>query len=174
MVTKKSLLILFLVLLTIVNVAALVTIAYHRFHAKRPFHPMGRPDGHMEFLKQELGLDEEQVKEFESQDKRFREETKPILDSLRSKRKDLMDEIATEEPNVEKLDKLAEDIGALEVTLKKKTTMHLLKKKSLLTPEQRQRFFSLFKEGRDRIRGLRDRGKRIERGFRHPGSEDGK
>jgi len=171
---KKNLAILLLILLTVVNVAALATIAYHRFHFKRHFPPVGRSGRHMDFVKQELDLNEEQVKEFESQDKRFREETKPILDSLGAKRKDLMDEIAAEEPNVEKLDKLAEEIGVLEVALKKKTTMYLLKRKSFLTPEQQQKFFSLFKEGRDRMKMLRNRGERIGRGLRHPNFEEGK
>ena len=171
---KNRLVILFLVVLTIINVTALVTIAYHRLHFKRPFRPTGRPDMHMNFIKQELDLNEKQIKEFESQDKRFREETKPILDSLRAKRRDLMDEVAAEHPSIDKLDKLTQEIGALQAALQKKTIMHLLKEKSFLTPEQQQKFLSLFKEGRDRIRGLRSRGNRIERGFRHPNFEDGK
>ncbi|MCK4427010.1 MAG: periplasmic heavy metal sensor, partial [candidate division Zixibacteria bacterium] len=123
---KKNLVILLLILLTIVNVAALATIAYHRLESKRRFRPMGRPDTPMNFIKQELDLNEKQVKEFESQDKRFREETKPILDSLKTKRKDLMNEIAAEQPSMDKLDKLTEEIGALQVALQKKTIMHLL------------------------------------------------
>ncbi|MGB2768308.1 MAG: Spy/CpxP family protein refolding chaperone [Candidatus Zixiibacteriota bacterium] len=171
---KKNLIILFLIVLTIVNVTALVTIAYHRLESKRRFRPMGRPDTPMNFIKQELDLNEKQVKEFESQDKRCREETKPILDSLRAKREDLTNEIRVEEPNVEKINKLIEDMGVLEVELKKKTTMYLLKRKALLTPEQQKKFFSLFKEGRDRIKGLIDRGKGIGRGPRHLNFEEGK
>jgi Spy/CpxP family protein refolding chaperone len=174
---KKNLAILLLILLTVVNVAALATIAYHRFHCKKDFPLMGRPDmrtdRHMDFIKHELGLNEEQVKEFESRDKRFREETKPIHDSLRAKRKELMDEIAAEEPSVEKLDRLAEEIGALEIALKKKTTAHLLEGKAILTPEQQKKFFSLFKERRDRTRGWKDRGRGIGRGLRHPDFEEG-
>lgn len=171
---KKNLVILFLILLTIINVAALATIAYHRLHSKRLFRPMGRPDRGMSFIKQELDLNEEQVKEFEAQAKRFKIETEPIRDSLRAKRRDLMDEVAAEQPSMDKLDKLTEEIGALQAALQKKTIMHLLKEKSFLTPEQQQKFFSLLKERGDRMRGLRNRGNRIERGFRHPNFEDGK
>jgi hypothetical protein len=53
---KKNLIILFLVFLTIINVAALATIAYHRFHPKRPFSSEGPPDVHRNFIQQELGL----------------------------------------------------------------------------------------------------------------------
>ena len=171
---KKNLVILFLVVLTIINVTALVTIAYHRFHFKRHFPPIGRPDIHMDFMKHELDLNEEQIKEFESQREKLKIETEPILDSIRAKRKELMDEIAAEEPSVEKLDRLTEEIGNLEITLKKKTTAHLLEGKAILTPEQQKKFFSLFKERRDRIRGWKDCGKGIGGRPRHPDFEEGK
>jgi len=171
---KKNLVILFLAVLTIVNIAALATIAYHRFHPRRPFPPMGQPEAPGSFIKQELDLSEEQAKEFESQDKRFREATKPILDSLEAKRKDLMEEVAAEEPNRDKLDQLTEEIGTLQMALDKNTTMHLLQKKSFLTPDQQKKFFSLFKEGRKRIRGLRDEGRGIGERPGHPNFEEGK
>ena len=170
---KKNLVILFLILLTIINVAALATIAYHRFHPKRHFPPMGRPDRGMSFIKQELDLNEEQVKEFEAQAKRFKIETEPIRDSLRAKRRDLMDEVAAEQPSMDKLDKLTEEIGALQAALQKKTTMHLLQRKSLLTPEQQKNFFSLFKEGRDRMSGLMDPGRGRGRPPKPPHFEEG-
>jgi Spy/CpxP family protein refolding chaperone len=174
---KKNLIILFLVLLTIINIAALATFAYHRFHSKREFPLRGgpdvRPDRHMDFIKYELGLNEEQMKEYESRCDRFREETKPIHDSLRAKRKELIDAIAAEQPSVEKLDRLAEEIGALEITLKKKTTAHLLEGKAILTPEQQNKLFSLFRERRDRARGMRDRGRGIGKGHRHSDFDEG-
>jgi Spy/CpxP family protein refolding chaperone len=171
---KKNLVILFLVLLTIVNIVALATFAYHRFHPKMPFPPMERPDTPERFIKRELDLNEEQAKEFESQAKRFQEEIAPIRDSLEAKRSDLMNEIMAEKPSLDKLNQLSEEIGALHVELEKRTSMHLLKGKSLLNPEQQKKFFSLFKEGKDRIRGLRNRGSRIERGPGHPSSEEGR
>ena len=170
---KKNLVILLLILLTVVNVAALATIAYHRFHYKTHFPSIDRLGKHMEFIKKELDLNEEQIKEFEAQREKLKIETEPILDSIRAQRKELMDEIAAEKPNVEKLDKLAEEIGALETTLKKKTTAHLLQGKAILTPEQQKKFFSLFKERRDRIKGFMDRGRGKGRGLRHPDFEEG-
>jgi Spy/CpxP family protein refolding chaperone len=163
MVTKKNLLILFLVLLTVVNVAALATIAYHRFHAQRPFHPMERPEGRVGFLKQKLGLSEEQAKKFESHMERFRTETEPIYDSLSTMRTELMSEMMGKEPDVKRLNRLAEEIGALEIKLKKKSITHMLEGKTLLTPEQQRKFFSHFREGLEQIHPMRDHGKRFGR-----------
>jgi Spy/CpxP family protein refolding chaperone len=172
MIARKNLLILFLVLLTIVNVAALATIAYHRFHAKRPFRPMGRPDGRIDFIKEELGLNEEQAEEFQTHMERFRAETEPIHDSIRTMRTELMSELTKQKPDVQRLNQLAEEIGVLEVNLKKQSITHMLEGRSLLTPEQQKKFISLFGEGRDRLRGLKEHGK-MDRWPRHPGSKDG-
>ena len=163
MIAKKNLLILFLVLLTIVNVAALATIAYHRFHAKRPFPPIGRFEGRGDFLKQELGLSEQQAKEFQAHMQRSRTEMEPIRDSIRIMRAELMFELTKQEPDAQRLNQLAEEIGALEVDLKKKSITHMLEGKTLLTPEQQKKFFSHFREGLDRMHPMRDRGRRFGR-----------
>jgi Spy/CpxP family protein refolding chaperone len=170
---KRSSIILFLVLLTIVNVAALATIGYHRFHPRKPFHRDIRPDMHKDFVKQELELNEKQVEQFEAHVEKLKTEMEPILDSLRTKRKDLMDEILADEPSMDKLNRLSEEIGALHVQLGKKTTAHMLKAKSFLTPEQQRKFFSLFEEGRDRARSLRDGRRGTRRGPGHPDFEEG-
>jgi Spy/CpxP family protein refolding chaperone len=148
---KKNLIILFLVLLTIVNVAALATIAYHRFQPKGHFPPEGRPpDMHKDFIQQELGLNEKQAKEFRAHFERGRKETEPILDSIEVKRMALMDELSANEPDKDRLNRLAEEIGSLQAELQKKMIVHLLEGKSLLTPEQQKKLFSLFKEVRGR------------------------
>jgi Spy/CpxP family protein refolding chaperone len=171
---KKNLLILFLVLLTVVNVVALATIAYHRFHADRPFRPTGPPpEGPRDFIKQELGLTDEQAEEIDAHFERFKTEMDPILDSLQSKRRELMDEISVVEPSRERLDHLADEMGDLQARLQKMTIEHLLKGKSLLTPEQQKKFFSLFKEGPGRGGDLRDPG-RMEGRPRKPGFGEGR
>ncbi len=163
MIAKRNLLVLFLILLTVVNVTALATIAYHRFHAKRPFPPAGRPDGRRDFLKQELGLTEQQEKEFQTHIERFRTETEPIHDSIRIMRTELMSELTRQEPDAGRLSQIAEEIGALEVDLKKKSITHMLEGKALLTHEQQKKFFSHFREGIDRMHPMRDHGKRFRR-----------
>lgn len=168
MITKKNLLILFLVLLTIVNVAALATIAFHRFRPNRPFHPMEPPQPPREFIKQQLGLTEEQAQKFESHMERFRAQTAPILDSLRAKRTELMEEMSAEKPSVAALDRLTEEIGALEIGLKKKAITHMLEGRSFLTSEQQKRFFSLFGEWGDTTGELKGPG----RWERPPGNPD--
>ena len=151
MASKRNILILFLVLLTIVNVAALVTIGYNRFHARRPLRPMGPPEGPMDFLRQELGLSEEQARQFEAHMERFRTDTEPLHDSIATMQAELMSEMTKEEPDSRRLNQLAEEVGALEISLKKRSIRHMLEGKALMTPEQQKRFFSHFREGLNRL-----------------------
>ncbi len=150
---KKNLVILFLILLTIVNIAALVTFAYHRFQPRPPLLPMNHPDKPENFIRRELGLNEEQAKQFETHFNKLKMEMDPLLDSLRIKRSELTEEMAAGVPGVDRLDSLAEEIGAMEVRLQKKMITHMLETKAFLNPEQQKKFFMLFKEGQGRVRG---------------------
>jgi Spy/CpxP family protein refolding chaperone len=96
------------------------------------------------------------------------------MDSLRTKRAELTEEMSAKEPSVTKLDSLTEEIGALDVRLQKKTIMHMLEEKAFLTPEQQKKFFSLFRERQERTRGWRDRKDRMERGPESPDFEEGR
>jgi len=151
---KKNLVILFLILLTIVNIAALVTFAYHRFQPRPHLPPLNLPDKPENFIRRELNLNEEQMKQFETHFNKFKMEMDSILDSLRVKRDQLTEEMTSGEPSAASLDSLADEIGALEVRLQKKTITHMLDAKTFLTPDQQKKFFSLFKEGQDHRRGM--------------------
>ncbi len=165
---KKNLAIILLVLLTIVNIAALVTFAYHRFFPRMLFPAVERMEPPERFIQKELGLNQRQMKEFESHFDRFRTDTRPLVDSLREIRRDLNREIAGEEPNAAKLDQLTDEIGRLEISLQKRTVEHMLETKSFLTPEQQKKFFSLFREGQKQPGSPLNRG-RMEGG---PGNLD--
>jgi Spy/CpxP family protein refolding chaperone len=171
---KKNLIILFLAVLTIINVAALVTIAYHRFQPRKPFPTVGPPDNPINFIKQELGLSEEQAKKFEDHFKKFQGEMDPILDSLKVKRSELMDGISAERPDMDKVTKLIGEVGRLENEMQKKIVMNMLEEKSFLTPEQQKKFFSIFKQGKDRERGPMGRGGGMGTPPKYPDFGEGK
>jgi Spy/CpxP family protein refolding chaperone len=164
---KKNLAIILLVLLTLVNIAALATFAYHRFFPRMHFPPMERAEPPEKFIQNELGLNEQQMKEFESHFNKFRDETMPLVDSLREIRTELNRQIAEEQPNTAKLDQLANEIGRLENSLQKRTIKHMLETKKFLTPEQQKKFFSLFQQGQKQPGGPMDRG-RMEGGPGNP------
>ena len=74
---------------------------------------------------------------------------------------------------MDKVNKLIEEIGSLEIELQKKTVMNMLKDKSFLTPEQQKKFFSILKQGKDRERGPMDGGGGIGKPPEYPDSGGG-
>jgi len=150
---KKNILIAFLTVLTIVNVAALTTIAYNRITIKRHSPRRENAESPDDFMRRELGLDDSQAKAFKEGFEKFKLESDSIMDSLDIKRAALIDELAAENPNAIKLDSLATEIDAMQAEMQKKMIAHLLASKSVLTIEQQKKFFSAFKKRKDREGG---------------------
>lgn len=173
---KKNPAILLLVLLTIINIAALATFTYHRFYPRMPFPltgqpAMNQPEPPKDFMQRELDLNPEQAKKFESHFEKFRTETRPIIDSLSNKRMELTQEMAGEPLDTAKLNQLVEEISALESRLQKRVISHMLETKAFLNPDQQKKFFLLFKEARDQARGPADPG-RMDQNPRGPDIND--
>ena len=156
---KKNLLVSFLVILTVVNVAALATIAYHRIGFSQHFGPpLGGPDKPRDFMKGELGLSDEQAAKFRSEFEKFKSETESIMDSIAVLRTQTVDELAKDGSNRERLDALSARIDSLQSLMQAKMIAHLLESKSVLTPEQQKKFFSL-------LRGWRGSGPEVPDGM---------
>lgn len=139
---KKKLVIFGILLLVIVNISALTTIAYKRWSVKNTQPITGYSDRPMHLLRKKLKLSNKQMKQIKLFIKNFELESEDILDSLRQKEKELMDEVMANDPDPEKLNKLIEEIGVLQVTFKKKAISYLLKKKSIMTLEQQRKFMT--------------------------------
>ena len=171
---KKNIVIILLVFLTILNISALATIAYQRItHAGKAPPPQEPPPEPGKRMIRYLGLNEEQANAFHANHERLKKETEPIFTSMEAKRKELMDETAVEQPDIEKINNLIEEIGTLEIALKKKTITNMLALKSILTPEQQKKFFSRFHERRGRMGFMKHRGKGMGRGHRFHRPEKG-
>ncbi|OGL46530.1 MAG: hypothetical protein A2161_22080 [Candidatus Schekmanbacteria bacterium RBG_13_48_7] len=147
---KKNLFILFLILLMIINITALTTIAYQRYKVGRHDLRTDRPGMGMRNVNRMLGLNDMQAKEFESEHEKLNAEIEQIQELLEQKRTALLDEMMILEPDMSKINKLIEDTGNLQTEIKKKTTMHILKLKTFLNPQQQKKFFETFRQNENR------------------------
>lgn len=133
----------FLIFLTIINSAALVTIFYQRWDFKRNFRGMGmRPPMPPPWM--EMDLKNGQRKDFFRSLDDLRAETQPIMDSLRANGTAFMEEIKASEPNIAKLDAISEQITRFQLQLRKKITANFLQLRSKMTPEQQKVFMRHF------------------------------
>ena len=175
--TKKQLLISGLILLFVINIAALGTIIYqnqkYKETAKEEEYPEKawnesrkgerekdfRHKGHKDddhnkrrgnrfdyFIKDELNFDENQFSKFLDLRKKNKEKQHNIVRKLSQKRKEMMTELSTENPDTIKLQQIARQIGNLHEELKKGTIEHFIQVKAICKPSQKEKFKELIRK----------------------------
>lgn len=144
-VMKKKIFIWGIVLLTVVNVVALGTIAYHRFgHVGECDHE--NKHDRRDFLHQELVLSDAQAEQMKVLKESFQSNTNPIRAALRIKREQLLQLLTAAKSDRAKIDSVQSEIDSLQAELQRLVIDHLLDEKKILTPEQQSRFFSIIRE----------------------------
>ena len=141
--TKKTLTVM-LAVLVIIALSMLSTFAYERWLSPGRRH-VPRPGGHpFALLRGELALTKEQMTRLEAQWEAFEDELQGTRAQLRDKRRTLMESLRADAPDTLAIDRLVEEIGALQVGLEKQMIRHMLDEQTILTLEQRQRLHSMF------------------------------
>lgn len=157
---KNSTLIYLVVILMIINIAALGTIVYERYTRSqlpagemRPFGPRYDQNGQgpgQDFdhsPMRELGLSKEQRSQFRQSRRQLWDRISGLTQELEAKRESLFVEMARQQPDTTLIYQLVEKIGTLETATQRQVVAHMLRDGALLTPEQREKL----------LRGIRDR-----------------
>ncbi len=142
---KKKLLISGIVLLTVVNISALMTIGYHRICPSRECYQEDGPASE-DFLHRVLALSDTQVVQMKALKNAFQSNIKSNRVALREKREQLVQLLTASDPNRQKIYGVRSEIDSLQSELQKQVIDHLLAEKEILTEEQQQEFFSIIKE----------------------------
>lgn len=147
---KKQLIIGTIVILIIINISALFTIILHNRTERKHFSEEAfqdnnpRQQGMNYFLRNELNLNDDQYNSFQEINRTYFKKSRDIALELNSNRILMIEEIAKENPNLDKLDQIAKEIGNLHYELKTNTIDHFLELKSVCNDEQQiilQQFF---------------------------------
>jgi len=172
--TKKQLLIGGIMLLVVINLAALATIIYQNQQYKDTKAPVfqndtsrnpqsvrsfgrgrnmsrtprgDRPMGRFEHhIQNQLNLDSQQFEQFQRMHRLNRNDIKTIAQTLEEKRSQMMLELSREEPDTAKLNTLANEIGALHTRLKLSTINYFMEMKQLCRPNQREKLNELIRK----------------------------
>lgn len=142
MMTKRKLVVGALLLLTVANVAGLATMGYGRWrHSQLTGAPsvadiVGQPD----FMRQELGLSEEQAAQLAGLRGKFQANLTRLRPALQAKRAELVQLVAEAQPNRAHIEALMVELRSLQAELQRTCIQQLLDEKSILTPEQQRKF----------------------------------
>jgi Spy/CpxP family protein refolding chaperone len=157
---KRKLLVLGIIILVIANISALVTIAYNRWFKSEEAFRSASPRHSFAFLCGELSLTEDQMAQLQALRASFDNQIGEVRITLREKRAALMEELRRAAPDSTRINQLIDEIGTLQSELQKQAIRYMLQEKATLTPEQREKFFSMFEEHFHR-RGMMPRPGRI-------------
>ena len=148
--TKRNLLIGIIILLLVINISALVSLFYHsRVNIKKQtdiykIEQETRMRGMHQFIRDELNLTDEQFSQFQEINSKNMQESHKIAIDLNELRIEMMNELAKKNPNQNKLDFIASEIGNLHYELKKLTIKHFLELKEVCNKEQQDKLLNIF------------------------------
>jgi uncharacterized membrane protein len=141
---KERVLIYSVVILVVINIAALGTIIYQRvahpsWDGPRRGGEMGQPpDGQAGFR-----LGPEQRDKMRESRKMVDSLLAPVHSELRQKRQALFTEMGSSQPDTTKIDQLVTEIGALQVMVQKTMIHHFLEDSKGFAPAQRSAFLKM-------------------------------
>ncbi|MFP4526073.1 MAG: Spy/CpxP family protein refolding chaperone [Bacteroidales bacterium] len=166
--TKKQLLIGGLVLLVVINLAALGTVLYNNYQQKQNQseeigerrypnktqsdsirHPK-RGDHFGQFIKEKLNFDKNQYNEFSEIRRRNRQKQMSLHKKMQEKRNRMMEELASDQPNEDKLLEINDSITEIQSELNKVLINYFKEVREICNPEQREEFNKLIRDMHER------------------------
>jgi uncharacterized membrane protein len=149
---KVRTLVYLVIVLILINVAALATIVIQRVNR------FDRPRGFDNYRGSErtsppdFQLSDEERQAMERARADFAENVKPIVDSLSNVRRALFDELKLEKPDSAIVNEEIETLGALQTRIQKRMINRFLSDRDIMKPEHRERFLQMIEQ---RTRGGR-------------------
>ncbi len=137
----KKIAVILLVLLTVINVAALGFFLHHRFADLRT----QRPAPHRR-LARELKLEEEQVRQMRNVRKDFRRRSQPIRASLCHNHRALIEHLQAASVDTSTIDSLLGQISTLQASMHREAIYAMHREGEKLDPDQRARFYGILKQ----------------------------
>jgi len=148
--TKKTLLIVSIIVFVLINISALVTIFYKgKVNERRAFDvnvqkEQIRQSGMYGYFRKELDLSDEQFDDFKEINRTYSFKAHDISKELNEARHSLINEISKSNPSSELIDSIAKEIGNLHYRLKLLTADHFIELKTICNEEQQIALQKLF------------------------------
>jgi Spy/CpxP family protein refolding chaperone len=144
---SKKLFVFLLVILTVVNLSATVTILYERWSNKPP--PLGPGPGEPGMmpgreLRQKLDLTQEQIDRIRQSRMKYWETISSDVNEYRTLQENLFNAMTADNPDTTKINQIVDQMGQMQTDIKRKTIHHILGEKDFLSPEQRNMLMRTF------------------------------
>ena len=147
-----------LLFLFIINISALVSLAYNRWVKTPPAYHQQEAAETLETLQEPIALNQKQLQQMKDLRVALESEIITIREQMQNKRETLVTEMNKSKPDLTSIDNIIDEISYLQSRIQKRTIRNLMQDKKILSPSQQIRYFSMFE---DHVRGMgRGRGRR--------------
>jgi Spy/CpxP family protein refolding chaperone len=134
------------IILTVVNLAAFGTLLYNRWSNRHPLSLPDRRDQRFEQMKKELAVSTEQAAQLDVYRTTFHAEIDSLSTLLVTARTQLAHALLKDKLDTARVNSILGDISRQQSSAQRKVISHLLSVKSILNPEQQEKFFSIVLE----------------------------
>lgn len=162
---KRKIIFIILMFLFIINISALVSLAYSRWIKSSYSYSKQDAMETLNGLQQKMALNQQQLQKMKNLRVTLEDEIESMRKQIHEKRQALITEIRKSNPDLTDIDNIIDEISFLQSQIQKKTMRNLMRDKKVLTPSQQTRYFTMFE---DYVRGMgMGRGRRV-RGRKGP------
>lgn len=147
MINKQNRSKVFLAIIGVLLVANIVLVSFLLLRKEEPKHENQRPDKKAiisAFLKNEMGFDAEQLKQYDTLSDRHKENMKKLMDSLRTPKEKQFAILAAADFSDSAMNMMATQSSATQRVMELQMFNHLKKIRLLCTPAQLPKFDSTF------------------------------
>jgi len=152
-----------MILMIVINVSAFTSFFVYYKANKASVADTMNCNGTCRFLDEQLSLNEDQSDKVIEINKKFREQTEPVVAEIKKTRTALLDELALEKPDTNKLNKFTDKIGELQKVLQKAAIVQFQQMKLICTPEQCMKVSAIYSE----VYGCQKMGQGMGKGVQH-------
>lgn len=134
------------ILLLLINIAAILTIIYHVYFDENQEQTITVTTDPGKIITRELNLDQDQMEKYKDLQSYFNQESEPVVEKMTKARFGILEELSLPDPDTSKLDSLALVIGDFHYQLKRITIDHLLKVKAICDSSQQDQLKTLIRD----------------------------
>ena len=133
-----------IILLVIINISALSSFIFSKINFNVDPTPGTSEFELMNFMKSELNFSDDQLRQYAQLKADFDMEARNLRAEMHSIRNEMLEELASSDPDTAKFDRLAIQFGLLQGELKKQTMLHFNRMKGICRYDQRQKLSNIF------------------------------
>jgi hypothetical protein len=152
---RRKIFLIILIIFFVINLSALATLSYNRWLKPKPTPKPQDSLKSWRSLQRVMALSQAQM--FRMRDLRgsLEQGIEEIRLQMVEKRKILLEEVQKPSPDLDLIDRTIDEISRFQGEIQKKTIRNLLEDKKILSPMQRDKYFSMFdNQGGDSSAGL--------------------